>query len=150
MDRPILKRAERQRPLPSKTAEHVTSQTRVARDPRRYSGGVRTLATSHRAHPQGVERQIRDRRDERDVLEEGPVPPHDAIEIGEFVLAEPRPEHQQLTTRDHIRWVELQVTDVLDCPQDPGRARTPHTVQQLTLDREPTRLGERDAVYGSS
>ena len=72
----------------------------------------------------------------RPVLEQAPLLPQEAIEVGRVVGAQAAPEDEEVGARDCARWIELKAAEVADGLEDAVRAIAGET---LARDREPAR-----------
>jgi hypothetical protein len=72
----------------------------------------------------------------RPVLEQAPLVPQEAVQVGRVVSAEAAPEDEEVGARDCARWVELQAAEVADGLED-GVGAIP--CEPLARDCEPAR-----------
>jgi hypothetical protein len=72
----------------------------------------------------------------RPVLEQAPLLPQEAIEVGRVVGAQAAPEDEEVGARDCTRWIELKAAEVADGLEDAVRAIAGET---LARDRQPAR-----------
>src|SRR5213079_207576 len=85
----------------------------------------------------------------RDGLVQRLVGPHQVIEIGAIVSAQPRPEDQQVVACDYVGRIEPKVAKMRDRLRDRATARTWRSIEELRVDREAARIRERELVYAA-
>ena len=143
----VLEVARRHRPVPLELAQHVALEARVLDEELGAPALVRVVPTaSAAAHARLHERQRLDRPDVRVPLEQLPLIPEEAVELGDVVRAETTPEHELLRWSDGRDRVDLEEAERAHRVENRRR----RAVEQLCAHRDPAGFVRRYEPHDGS
>ena len=143
----VLELAREHRPVALELAQDVALEARVRLQELGAPTLVRVLPTPPATpHARLHERQRLDRPDVRVPLEQLPVDPEQAVELGDVVRPEPAPEDELLRRRDRRDGIDLQEAEPANRVEDRRR----RAVEELRANCDPARLLRRDEPHRGS